>query len=224
MSRNRIYGHLLTLAILAFASTAIAGDAGKQDADALPDGAVQRLGSLRWRHGDPITFLAYPPDGKTLLTAGQDAVLRLWDRDTGAEIRRFVPPANPKAKGAPRSSTYLQGLTRAALSKDGKLLAVSPRDDLIQLWDVQTGTALRQIKGPVNGAISMTFAPDGKALVVRGGNDRITYVYDTETSKEIRQLKSIPPDGKQGNIFGGAGDGTASRPRLPTPAPWAYSS
>ena len=61
--------------------------------DALPDGALARLGTTRWRHGDAITFLAFPSED-TVLTASRDTA-RLWERATGKEIRRFdIPPDN----------------------------------------------------------------------------------------------------------------------------------
>src|SRR5262249_37504593 len=133
----------------AFLASGIAGDATK-DGEPLPEGALMRLGSLRWRHGEPITFLALSEDGKTLVPASQDSVLRLWDRETGKEIRRFVPPEEAKGKGNPRPNTYMQGLTRAAMSRDGKLLAVVLTYS-IQLWEVDTGKALRKFKCPNNG-------------------------------------------------------------------------
>src|SRR5947209_3949515 len=48
--------------------------------DPLPEGAVARLGTLRWRHADTVTFVAILPDGKAVLTAAQDNTVRLWQR------------------------------------------------------------------------------------------------------------------------------------------------
>jgi WD40 repeat protein len=215
MPGKRIALHLRSaLALAALGVTLACGYAGDGkkpalDADgaALPDGALKRLGSLHWRHGEPITFLAMPADGKTLITATHDSVLRLWDRETGKEIRRFVPDANAK-KPAPAVSPYLQGLTRAAMSKDGKVLAVALPNNIVQLWDVETGKALRQITSTNNGVGAMAFSPDGNTLAVRGVNDRVCFLHETDTGKEIRKLKPVPPGGMGGNIFGGAGDGT----------------
>jgi RNA polymerase sigma factor (sigma-70 family) len=50
--------------------------------DALPEGAVARLGTVRFRHGNG-TAQAFTPDGKTLLSCGGDRTLRFWDAATG---------------------------------------------------------------------------------------------------------------------------------------------
>src|SRR3954462_15326029 len=60
-----------------------------RNGDPLPAGALARLGTLRWRHAEPIVFAAFVQDGKAVLTGGQDQVFRLWDRATGKEIRLF---------------------------------------------------------------------------------------------------------------------------------------
>src|SRR5262245_19678088 len=57
--------------------------------DRLPAGALARLGTLRWRHGAAVNYVAFTPDGKSVLTASQDNIIRLWDLKTGKEVRRF---------------------------------------------------------------------------------------------------------------------------------------
>src|SRR5262249_37004122 len=57
--------------------------------DSLPAGALARLGTTRFRHDADVTFVAFGGDGKTLLTAGQDGTMRLWDLADGKELRRF---------------------------------------------------------------------------------------------------------------------------------------
>src|SRR5947209_15108060 len=51
--------------------------------DPLPAGAIQRLGTARFRHGSRIQCLAYSPDGKTLAAGGGDDVIRMWDAQSG---------------------------------------------------------------------------------------------------------------------------------------------
>jgi WD40 repeat protein len=57
--------------------------------DALPAGAVARLGSVRWRHGAPISFVAFAPDGKSVISGGDDGFFRVWEYPSGKELRRF---------------------------------------------------------------------------------------------------------------------------------------
>ncbi len=205
MRFNQTIQYMLALAVLGVAfCCARAGDTPKTKP--LPEGAIQRLGSLHWRHGESITFLALSGDGKRLVTATNDAVLRLWDLGTGTEIRRFVPPADPKGRLAVH--TYMQGLTRAAMSRDGKLLAVWLPENIVQLWDVDSGKALRQIKSPANGVGAMEFTPDGKIIALRSVTDRVCHLHDTETGNELRKLKPVPPNGKGGNVSGGPANGT----------------
>src|SRR5262249_54294488 len=42
--------------------------------DPLPDGALARVGTLRFRHGATIVSVAYAPDGKSVATGGRDGV------------------------------------------------------------------------------------------------------------------------------------------------------
>src|SRR5262249_32963477 len=53
--------------------------------DPLPEGAIARLGTVRFRHGSFITSLAFTPDGKQLISHGDDA-LRIWNATTRREL------------------------------------------------------------------------------------------------------------------------------------------
>jgi WD40 repeat protein len=171
--------------------------------DPLPSGALARLGTLRWRHGAAITYVAFTPDRKALLTAAQDNSLRLWDLKTGKEIRRFEKA--PAAGAVAFNPGYGNG-SGVALSPDGKTLATIIRFDRVQLWDVTTGKELREIAVPPGNVNSLVFSPDSKTLAGRGYQPT-TRLWEVATGKELRQFTAAANNpGGGGVVFvGGAG-------------------
>jgi WD40 repeat protein len=156
----------------------------------LPKGAVGRLGTLHWRHADMVTFIAFLPDGKAVLTGALDDTLRLWDRATGKELRRFTPP-EPMPTPGRKSVGMAARRYYAALSRDGRTLAIATRDSAVQLWDVATGKAMRRLDSPPSGIAGIVFAPDGKTLALRG-SDRTIHLVDANTGKELQQIQDDP--------------------------------
>jgi WD40 repeat protein len=171
--------------------------------DPLPDGALARLGTIRWRHASPVSFVAFTPNGKAVVTACQDDVIRLWDLETGKQIRRFErQQADKSAPG--RYALEAELLARqqrlmlpgngvggpmVALAPDGKTLAASTPYGTIQLWDVATGKATRQIKGPPTGVGMPTFSPDSKTIIARGG-DQTIYFWNAASGEELHQIQA----------------------------------
>ena len=56
----------------------------------------------------------------------------------------------------------LQG-TDVIFSPDGKLLATRD-DNIVRLWDANTGKQLQELKGDDEAVLSVEFSPDGKLL------------------------------------------------------------
>src|SRR5258708_5683421 len=67
--------------------------------DSLPPGALQRLGSSRWRAGGSLALCAFLPDGKSLLTVDNSFQAVVWDVATGKELRR-IDISDNSASGA----------------------------------------------------------------------------------------------------------------------------
>src|SRR5206468_2120363 len=61
-----------------------------QYGDPLPNGAIARLGTSRFLHGAFVRSIAYSPDGRWLVSGGDDNMVRLWDAASGKEIRCFT--------------------------------------------------------------------------------------------------------------------------------------
>src|SRR5262245_51731738 len=91
--------------------------------DPLPEGAIARIGTVRWRHVGAL-FVAYAPDGKTLVSVARRS-LRVWDVSTGRMVREVL--------------TGQETALCAALSRDGRVLALADDEGMVRLYDAKTG-------------------------------------------------------------------------------------
>jgi RNA polymerase sigma factor (sigma-70 family) len=157
--------------------------------DPLPPGALARLGTVRWRHGAPVHFLALLPDGKTVISAANDRFVRVWDFATGKELRRFGPGPKPDtstADGGIAVPTVQPVLV--AVSRDGKVVASQFDQSDIDLWEPATGKKLGTVPAAKDNFIvgGLAFAPDGKHLAIVGFNGLVR-LWDIDTGKSVRE-------------------------------------
>jgi WD40 repeat protein len=141
----------------------------------------------RWerpKRENPFSCFQLSPDGTNLVIGDDDGTLHFQDAATGKDLWK---------------STSL-GEREVVFSPDGKTLATAYHEEIIDLWDRQTGKELRHLKGHervhhlVGGggmvpSISMRFSPDGKILISSSA-DGTTRLWDVASGKEVRRLES----------------------------------
>ena len=124
------------------------------DGEPLPDGAVARLGTIRFNHGSAIQSIVYTPDGKSILSFGNDHILRHWDALTGRERAASAAHEN-------RTWAY-------SLSSDGKRLTTFWGGEFVRRSDFATGVELSRWVAPSRNASydlrSMVVSPDGATV------------------------------------------------------------
>jgi WD40 repeat protein len=128
--------------------------------------------------------LLFTRDGKGLISAGGEAVVRLWDPASGKEIRQFEGHEAP--------------VRSAALSPDGKTLAAGAEDQTIRTWDVATGRPLRHWSLPDGACAQVAFSASGQLLASGGENNSIV-LWDVRTGKEVRRLKGPEAGQRRGH-------------------------
>jgi WD40 repeat protein len=154
--------------------------------DPLPEGAIARIGTVRWRHVGAF-FAAYGPDGKTLVSVADNS-FRVWEVATGRKLREV---------------TTKPEIICGAQSPDGKIVALAASDNGISLYETHTGKKLRRIKTSGNLIDCMAFAPDGKILAVSNIPGGRPSLWEVATGNKLPELEEPKRDGDAPDIFEG---------------------
>jgi WD40 repeat protein len=151
-------------------------------------------------------YIAYSPDGKSLLSYHNDRNVRIWDVATGKEERQLTlaPTVTPTVANA-------AGLV-VTWMPDGKALAVL-EEWSVRVIDPADGKELRFFGGHTAPIATIAFSPDGK-LMATVASDRSARLWDVATAKTVAQLP-LPIGGGRHLSFDGDGKllavGTADR-------------
>ena len=123
-------------------------------------------------HSSYVRAVAFSPNQNLLATGGWASDVILWKYPQG-EIYRYLRKNN--------TSCY-----SIDFSHDGNTIATSYSDNIIQLWDVNKGQKIKQLKGHTGvftGVNSIAFSPDDK-LIISGGGDKSVRVWKLKNSQE----------------------------------------
>jgi len=93
--------------------------------------------------------VTFSPDGKYVLSGSSDHTVKLWEIETGKEIRTFRGHTN-----------YVDSV---AFSPDGKKILSGSSDHTVKLWEAETRKEIREF-GPTYGS-SVAFHPNGKQII-----------------------------------------------------------
>ena len=121
--------------------------------------------------------VAFSPDGRHVLTAGSDNLARLWNAETGEEVRTF------------RGHTAC--VQAAVFSADGSLVLTGSQDGTARLWNASSGREIRKFAEPwslggwLAGAkivFSVALSSDGRR-VLTGHGDKAARLWDAASGK-----------------------------------------
>jgi WD40 repeat protein len=170
------------------------------------DGAIVLLDAatgkeLRALKGHKITFgtdfvvsePAFTPNSKTLVSAGGDGMIRLWDVRSGKEIRAIADDDVAGIALSPNGAVMASRARKRVKTGPGSNWSYWATD--IKLWNTQNGKEtsripirpLKKNDGVEYGPWFLAFSPDGRDLVTTAWDGGLR-VWDVATGKERRRF------------------------------------
>lgn len=126
---------------------------------------------MRWRPGE----------------ADFDNHVRVWDVDTGAELRKF--------------EGHTARVTGVAFAPDGRTLVSGSHDGTVRIWDVEHGVQLRVLATPGDEVTSLALAADGRVMIAGAGdhwgeyrdsrNQGLLTLWNIETGVLLRRFEAL---------------------------------
>ncbi|MEG4867161.1 MULTISPECIES: WD40 repeat domain-containing protein [unclassified Microcoleus] len=112
------------------------------------------------RQSSGVSAVAIAPDGLTAISASLDKTLKIWDTETGRELKTL---------------TGHRAVTAVAIAPDGLTAISASEDRTLKIWDLLTGKEVASFSGDsvFNGC---AFAPDGVTVVAGDDSGRVHFL------------------------------------------------
>jgi WD40 repeat protein/predicted Ser/Thr protein kinase len=144
---------------------------------------------------DYVLSVAFSPDSRWLASGSGDTI-KLWDVNTGQEVRSL------------RAHAWY--VTSLAFSPDGQWLASGSEENeqhaIINLWDPVSGRAVRTFTARAGWIedVSVAFSPDGRRLASASRYDSTINLWDAASGRAVRSFTgqsgnrslAFSPDGR----------------------------
>lgn len=114
-----------------------------------------------------VDYTAISPDGHLIFTGEHSGNAVIWNSETGQAQLQMYLPHYPST---------------AAFSGDGKLLAIAPMGDPVQVFDVHDWHKLYQTNPVTGGTAAIAFSRDGKSMATADA-DTAVRIYDARNGK-----------------------------------------
>jgi WD40 repeat protein len=140
-------------------------------------------------HQAILKSMAFTPDGKYIVSSGDDKVVRIWDWRAGKTVRAIRGQIDSGDEGK---------IFAMALSPDGRSIATGGfvDGDVVRVFDFASGSLKRLLKAHTDVTHTLSFSPDSK-LLISGSSDLTAIIWDVASGRQLVTLK-----GHNGAIYG----------------------
>jgi len=114
---------------------------------------------------DIIRVCIWSEDGKQIISGGQDALVKIWDAESGTVLKELI------------------GHTTYVLSMDirGKRLVTGSTDKTIRVWNTESGELKKTILYHTKNVESLQFLPKSKNRILSSSLDKSIRIFDIDT-------------------------------------------
>lgn len=128
-------------------------------------------------HSSYVTSLVYSSDGKYLLSASDDKTMKLWDAETGREIKTMTGSA--------------EDINTIAISPEVKYAVSTGYSRIINIWNIENGNKTDTIEiEDASFSSDIAYSPDGKYIAVGGTQAGLytVFIFNMASKELVRIL------------------------------------
>jgi WD40 repeat protein len=122
-------------------------------------------------HVGLVTAVKFLPDGRRVVSTGEDGTARVWDVSTGQSLLVF--------------KEHRDQVWTLAVASDGERVATGGFDGTVKIWNVNNGKILATFAEHHARVSALVFSADGKR-VFSGGADKMIREWDATTGSSLR--------------------------------------
>ena len=141
-------------------------------------------------HQQPVSAIAFSPDGQQLVSSSFDKTIKLWDTNNGKCVKTLLGHRNR--------------IWTVAFHPNGTQIASGGDDNHTKIWDLERGCCIKTIVGHTNAILSVNLSPDGSYLA-SGNEDTTIRIWSIDRENIVQTLRehtnrvwsvNFSPDGR----------------------------
>ncbi len=141
-------------------------------------------------HQSYVVSVAVTPDGRYALSGSKDKTVKVWDIESGVEVRTL--------------SGHSNSVRALAVTPDSRFVLSGSDDHTVKVWDIESGVEVRTLAGHSGSIYALAVTPDSR-YALGGATDRTVKIWDIESGVGVRTLEghsggiyalAVTPDGR----------------------------